>query len=245
MNKIRFIVLCLSFAMVIGVFLALGEDVYRKMKGVNMSFLVYHKRNVDDTPIDLTFDGKKFIAVLSSQYTKEDLQKLVDDGVLIPEMLNFAQKRVESSFMLNEYKFNRILEANIDQLGFERAMVEVVFPLLEYLTKIQISKSNLRSLQEALRVSRVNYLSADIPPSMVDVSSISANVDFLNTGLDNSFILEARSNLFQSLMVLFVFWVADNCHTTSPCWFLGAEEILVDRVFYFLNDSVNTFTNLL
>lgn len=106
MNKIIFIALCLSFAMVIGVFLALGVDVYRKMKGVNMSFLVYHKNNTDDTPIDLTFDGKKFIAVLSSQYTKEDLQKLVDDGVLIPEMLNFAQKRVKSSFMLNEYKFN-------------------------------------------------------------------------------------------------------------------------------------------
>ena len=88
-----------------GVCVGLGKDVYRKMKCVNMSFLVYHKNNDDDTPIDLTFDGKKFIAVLSSQYTKEDLQKLVDDGVLIPEMLNFAQKRVKSSFMLNEYKF--------------------------------------------------------------------------------------------------------------------------------------------
>ena len=105
MKTTIFIALCLSFAMLIGVCIGLGCDLYHKIKG-NELFLVYHKINTDDTPIDLTFDGKKFIAVLSNQYTAKDLQKLVDDGVLVPEMLNFAQKRGKSSFTLNKHKVN-------------------------------------------------------------------------------------------------------------------------------------------
>jgi len=40
---------------------------------------------------------------------------------------------------LNEYKFNRIIEANIKQLGFDRSMEEVIFPLLDKLGQLWMS----------------------------------------------------------------------------------------------------------
>lgn len=44
-----------------------------------------------------------------------------------------------SMMELNEFKFNRIIETNIDQLGFERTMQEVVFPLLDKLAELWMS----------------------------------------------------------------------------------------------------------
>jgi DNA-binding transcriptional MerR regulator len=44
-----------------------------------------------------------------------------------------------SMMELNEYNFDRILEANIEQLGFEETMEEVVFPLLDKLGNLWMS----------------------------------------------------------------------------------------------------------
>lgn len=44
-----------------------------------------------------------------------------------------------SMMELNEFKFNRIIETNIKQLGFERSMEEVIFPLLDKLGHLWMS----------------------------------------------------------------------------------------------------------
>lgn len=44
-----------------------------------------------------------------------------------------------SMMEMNEFKFDRILEAHIEQLGFKRAMNEVIFPLLDKLGNLWIS----------------------------------------------------------------------------------------------------------
>jgi len=44
-----------------------------------------------------------------------------------------------SMMEFNEFKFNRIVEANINQLGFERSMQEVIFPLLDKLGELWLS----------------------------------------------------------------------------------------------------------
>lgn len=103
----------------------------------------------------------------------------------------------------------------------------------------------LRCLQETFRVSGVDDFSAHVPTGVVNVSCISANVYFLHSGPNNGFILETSSNLFQCLMVLFVFGVANDAYTWGPSRLFRAEEILIDGIFNILYDAVNALTDLL
>ena len=71
---------------------------------------------------------------------REDIQKRVAqisdfDGVLEDSIDCLTMSMME----LNEYKFNKIIEANIQQLGFQRAMMEVIFPLLDKLGGLWMS----------------------------------------------------------------------------------------------------------
>ncbi|WP_235298558.1 MerR family transcriptional regulator [Portibacter marinus] len=71
---------------------------------------------------------------------KEEIAKRVAE---ISHFDNGLEDRIDcltmSMMELNEFKFNRIIEANIDQLGFERSMQEVIFPLLDKLGELWIS----------------------------------------------------------------------------------------------------------
>jgi len=103
----------------------------------------------------------------------------------------------------------------------------------------------LRGLQETLRVSGIDNLGTDIPPRMVDISSISAYVDFLNSGCNNVLVAHSSPNLFQNLMVLLVLWVADNSNTLIPLGLFGAENVSIDSLLHFFDDFVNFSINML
>jgi hypothetical protein len=80
---------------------------------------------------------------------------------------------------------------------------------------------------------------------MVDISSISTHVDFLNSGCNNVLVADSSPNLFQNLMVLLVLWVADNSNTLIPLWLFGAENVSIDSVLHFLDNFVNFSVNML
>ncbi|GLR19719.1 MerR family transcriptional regulator [Portibacter lacus] len=71
---------------------------------------------------------------------KEEIAKRVAE---ISDFDDGLEDRVDCLTMslmeLNEFKFNRIIEANINQLGFERSMEEVIFPLLDKVGQLWMS----------------------------------------------------------------------------------------------------------
>lgn len=71
---------------------------------------------------------------------RDEIQKRVSE---ISDFDNGLDDRLDcltmSMMELNEFKFNKILEANIDQLGFQNAMEEVIFPLLDKLGELWMS----------------------------------------------------------------------------------------------------------
>lgn len=99
-HTIFFILACITF----GVLSAIGKSIFEDIKYQfsHSTFLVYHKSNQSDFEISLERnEGGNFVAVLSQDYTPSDIRKLVDDGVIIPEMLNFNQAKMLNSFKLN------------------------------------------------------------------------------------------------------------------------------------------------
>lgn len=88
----------------IGILIGIGESIFDdiKYKFSNSTFLVYHKSNKNDFPVELEKnEGGDFIAVLSQQYTQDEIDKLINDGVVIRSTLNFNQAKKFSSFTLN------------------------------------------------------------------------------------------------------------------------------------------------
>ncbi len=75
-----------------------------------------------------------------AKLNRDDIQKKVAQ---ISDFDDALDERIDcltmSMMELNEFKFNRILETNIDQRGFEKAMEEVVFPLLDKLGHLWMS----------------------------------------------------------------------------------------------------------
>lgn len=80
---------------------------------------------------------------------------------------------------------------------------------------------------------------------MVDISSISANIDFLNSWLNNIFVADSGSNLFQNFVVLLVLWMTDDTYTWIPLWLFGAEDVSINSVLNFFDDLVNFAVNML
>lgn len=95
-----FILVGITFGILIGIGESIFDDI--KYKFSNSTFLVYHKSNQNDLPVELEKnEGGDFIAVLSQKYTQGEIDKLVKDGVLIRSTLNFNQAKKFSSFTLN------------------------------------------------------------------------------------------------------------------------------------------------
>ncbi len=53
-----------------------------------------------------------------------------------------------SMMEMDEYKFNKILDSNIDQLGFEKTMINVIYPFLEKLSMLWLTGS-VQHVQES------------------------------------------------------------------------------------------------
>ena len=71
---------------------------------------------------------------------REDIQKRVAQISDFDDVLEDSIDCLTMSMMeLNEYNFDKIIEANIQQLGFQRAMMEVIFPILDKLGGLWMS----------------------------------------------------------------------------------------------------------
>ena len=78
-------------------------------------------------------------------------------------------------------------------------------------------------MEEAFRVSGVDDFGADVPPSVVDISRVSADVDSIRRGFDDVFIGEARPDQFQIFVVIVTGRVTSHTHTASPLGFLNSK----------------------
>lgn len=78
-----------------------------------------------------------------SHIAKMDREEILKRVAQISDFDDALEDRIDcltmSMMELNEFKFNRILEAHIDQMGFEEAMGEVIFPLLDKLGNLWMS----------------------------------------------------------------------------------------------------------
>jgi DNA-binding transcriptional MerR regulator len=75
-----------------------------------------------------------------SQIAKMPRTEILKRVAEISDFDEGLEDRVDSLTMsmmeLNEFKFNRIIETNIEQLGFDESMDEVIFPLLDKLRQL-------------------------------------------------------------------------------------------------------------
>ncbi len=78
-----------------------------------------------------------------SHIAKMDPEEIIKRVAQISDFDDALDDRIDTLTMsmmeLNEFKFNRILDTNIEQLGFETAMAQVIFPLLDKLGNLWMS----------------------------------------------------------------------------------------------------------
>lgn len=95
-----FVLVGITFGILVGVGRSIFDNI--KYKFNNSTFLVYYKSNKNDFPVELEKNEcGYFIAALSQKYTQNEIDKLVNDGVLIRSILNFNQAKKFSSFTLD------------------------------------------------------------------------------------------------------------------------------------------------
>jgi hypothetical protein len=103
MKIIIWITFFILVGITLGILTAIGRSIFDHIKNQfsNSTFLVYHKSNQKNFPVELEKnEGGNFVAVLSQKYTQDEIQKLVNDGVLIRATFNFNQVKKLSSFRL-------------------------------------------------------------------------------------------------------------------------------------------------
>ena len=84
------------------------------------------------------------IADMEPEQIQEKVAELSD---VDKEFENQLDSLTLSMIDLDEYKFNKILDTNIEQRGFQKTMLEVVYPLLDKLSVMWMSGS-IKAVQE-------------------------------------------------------------------------------------------------
>lgn len=123
---------------------------------------------------------------------------------------------------MDEYSFNRVFNASIQQIGFERSMQEVIYPFLEKLSILWLTGS-ISPVQE-------NYISYLIRQKLI------VAIDQLPTGsahgAEQSFMLFLPEGERQELSLLFMYYLLKNRgHRVT---YLGQDISVTD-----LRDAIN------
>ena len=74
-------------------------------------------------------------------------EKVAEISEIDSEFENQLDGLTLSTIEMNEYKFNKIIDANIKQNGFDATMLEVIYPLIEKLSVMWVSGS-IKAVQE-------------------------------------------------------------------------------------------------
>ncbi len=120
-----------------------------------------------------------------------------------------------SMIEMDELKFDRIISTNIDQLGFERTMLEVIYPFLDKLGVLWLTGS-INPVQE-------NFMSHLIRQKII------AAIDQapLLTGRSNpKFIIYLPEGERQELSLLFLHYLLKS--RQNQVWYLGQEISITD-----------------
>lgn len=95
----------------------------------------------------LNKNGHK-ISKIASMSASEIAEKLADISALNIEPGAQLDALTLSMIEMDEYKFDRIISANIAQIGFERTMLEVIYPFLEKMSLLWLTGS-IHPVQES------------------------------------------------------------------------------------------------
>jgi DNA-binding transcriptional MerR regulator len=127
-----------------------------------------------------------------------------------------------SMIEMNEYKFTRILDTNIRQMGFEQAMMEVIYPFLE--------KLNVLWLTGSINPAQENFIGAIIRQKLIAAIN---DLPVEPNSAKASFLLFLPEGERQELSLLFMHYLLRKRGFRSI--YLGQEISLYD-----LKDACNT-----
>ncbi len=88
------------------------------------------------------------ISKIAKMSEEEIAQKVADFSEINFEYTTQLDALTLSMIEMDEYKFNRIITTNIQQLGFERTMLEILYPFLDKLSLLWLTGS-ISPVQEA------------------------------------------------------------------------------------------------
>ena len=120
-----------------------------------------------------------------------------------------------SMIEMDEYKFDRIITSNIDQLGFEKTMMRVILPFLDKLSVLWLTGS-INPVQENF----ISYLIRQKIISAIDKEPLMAG------GSVKKFLLYLPENENQELSLLFIHYLLRNRH--CQVIYLGQNISLTD-----------------
>ncbi len=120
-----------------------------------------------------------------------------------------------SMIEMDEYKFDRIISSNINQIGFEKTMIKVILPFLDKLSVLWLTGS-INPVQENF----ISYLIRQKIISAID------KVPLMTNGSVKKLLLYLPENESQELSLLFVHYLLRN--RNCQVIYLGQNISLVD-----------------
>ena len=135
-----------------------------------------------------------------------------------------------SMIEMDEYKFDRIVSTNIKQLGFERTMLEIIYPFLDKLSLLWLTGS-INPVQE-------NFISYLIRQKLIVAID---NVPLVNGKERKKFIIYLPEGEKQELSLLFMHYLLKS--RQNQVIYLGQEISLADiKDAYKIHQSDYIFT---
>jgi len=133
------------------------------------------------------------IAKMSDEEILDQVRSISDLGAAYNTQLDAL---TISMIEMDEYKFDRIVSTNIRQIGFERTMIEVIYPFLEKLSVLWLTGS-ISPVQENFTTCLIGQKII----SQIDQLPIPAN------GSGNTFLIYLPKGETQELSLLFMHYL--------------------------------------
>jgi DNA-binding transcriptional MerR regulator len=175
------------------------------------------------------------IAEMSPHLIQEKVAEISDvDSKFENQLDSLTLSMIE----MNEYKFNKIIDANIQQNGFESTMMEVIYPLIDKLSVMWMAGS-IKSVQE-------NFVSNIVRRKTIAALDQLAIINNQNTPGFIIFLPEGEKHELSLLFLHFLirnagFRVLNLGNEVSIYDILDAKEIYpTEYIFTLVNESFQT-----
>lgn len=133
------------------------------------------------------------VSKISSMSEQEVSEKVAEISEVSHEYPTQLDALTLSMIEMDEFKFGRIINANVDQIGFERTMLEVIYPFLD--------KLSILGMTGSIHPIQVNFISCLIRQKMiVAIDNLPLQRNFSN----QKFLLYLPEGEKQELSLLFL-----------------------------------------